>query len=124
MCDSVILKPSLHEIRSSRLFIYIVIDLAVFTDAYLYGLIIPILPFALIERVNLREDEVQKWIGILVAAYGAGLIIGSRESLLYHPLSCWDSGFPAFIANITVKRSRAGSQIVPPHAAGHIYLVW
>ena len=65
--------------RSSRIFIYIVVNLAVFTDSYIYGLIIPVLPFALVERVNVSENEVQQWIGILLAAYGAGLIVGSRE---------------------------------------------
>ena len=64
--------------RSSKWFVYIVVNLAVFTDAYLYGLIIPVLPFALVERVNLPEDGVQKWIGILLGAYGAGLIVGAR----------------------------------------------
>lgn len=49
-------------------------------DAYLYALIIPVLPFALIERVRLHEDEVQRWIGILLVAYGAGLLVGSRKS--------------------------------------------
>ena len=48
-------------------------------DAYLYALIIPVLPFALVERVQLREEDVQQWIGILLAAYGAGLLIGSRK---------------------------------------------
>ena len=64
--------------RSSKWFVYIVVNLAVFTDAYLYGLIIPVLPFALVERVNLPEDGVQEWIGILLGAYGAGLIVGAR----------------------------------------------
>ena len=73
-------KPFLLGFRSSKFFVYIVINLAVFTDAYLYGLIIPILPFALIEKVHLRDDEVQRWIGLLLAAYGAGLIIGARKS--------------------------------------------
>ena len=76
----------LTELRSSKLFIYTVINLAVFTDAYLYGLIIPVLPFALVQRVKLHPDEVQRWIGLLLAAYGAGLIIGAREShsLCFH----------------------------------------
>ena len=73
-------QPYLLEIRSSKFFVYTVINLAVFTDAYLYGLIIPILPFALVERVHLHKEEVQRWIGFLLAAYGAGLIIGARES--------------------------------------------
>lgn len=70
-------QPLLRGFRLSRPFIYTVVNLAVFTDAYLYGLIIPVLPFALIERVNIPASEVQRWIGILLAAYGAGLIIGS-----------------------------------------------
>jgi len=74
-------KSILHGVCSSQLFIYTVINLAVFTDAYLYGLIIPVLPFALVERVNLHEDEVQTWIGILLAAYGGGLVVGARKSL-------------------------------------------
>ena len=79
----------LIELRSSKLFVYTVINLAVFTDAYLYGLIIPVLPFALIERVKLHPDEVQRWISLLLAAYGAGLIIGAREShfLVLSPMS-------------------------------------
>ena len=71
-------RPILFELRSSKFFVYTVINLAVFTDAYLYGLIIPVLPFALVERVNLDNTEVQRWIGFLLGAYGAGLIIGSR----------------------------------------------
>ena len=46
----------------------------------MYALIIPVLPFALLERVQIHEDEVQQWIGILLAAYGAGLLVGSRKS--------------------------------------------
>ena len=78
MADSKVLDRLLSTVRSSRLFIYAVVNLAVFTDAYIYGLIIPVLPFALVERVNLPGSGVQQWIGILLGAYGAGLIIGAR----------------------------------------------
>ena len=87
------------KIRSSKAFIQTVVYLAIFSayipvaqnvllagfdlsfaaDAYLYSLIIPVLPFALVERVQLHEDDVQRWIGILLAAYGAGLLVGSRK---------------------------------------------
>ena len=71
--------------RSSKIFIYTVVNLAVFTDAYLYGLIIPVLPFALTEVVNVDKGDVQWWIGVLLAAYGTGLLVGARK--YYHP-SC------------------------------------
>ena len=48
-------------------------------DAYFYALIIPVLPFALHDRVQIPEDDVQRWIGFLLGAYGAGLLIGSRK---------------------------------------------
>lgn len=70
-------QPNLRKFHSSRPFIYSVINLAAFTDAYIYALIIPVLPFALDERFNVHESDVQRWIDILLAAYGAGLIIGS-----------------------------------------------
>lgn len=91
-------KRFLGRIRSSKLFIYTVVNLAVFIDAYIYGLIIPVLPFALVERVHLPEGEVQKWIGILLAAYGAGLIIGSRGSpSLFQAL--WNIHIPARLSS-------------------------
>ena len=64
--------------RSSKLFIVIVVNLAIFTDAFLYGLIVPVLPFAMGDRINTPEDEIQHWIGILLGAYGAGVLVGSR----------------------------------------------
>ncbi|KAG8526731.1 uncharacterized protein KY384_008160 [Bacidia gigantensis] len=70
-------KSRLQEFRSSKWFIYIVIDLAVFTDAYLYGLVIPVLPFALTKYIHIPPADVQKWIGVFVGAYGGGLLISS-----------------------------------------------
>lgn len=70
-------------------------------DAYLYALIIPVLPFALVERVHLHEDEVQQWIGILLAAYGAGLLIGSRK-LPSNPLAIP----PTYILLTTLQSNR------------------
>ena len=71
--------------RSSKGFIYLVVNLAVFTDAYLYGLIIPVLPFALTGFVHVSKDDVQWWIGALLAAYGVGLLVGARK---YYHLNC------------------------------------
>ena len=65
--------------RSSKLYVYLVVNLAVFTDAYFYGVIIPVLPFALNEVIKVEPDDIQWWIGALLAAYGAGLLVGSRK---------------------------------------------
>ena len=66
-----------RKFRSSKWFIYTVVNLAVFTDLYLQGLITPILPFSLIEFVHLEPQDIQTWTGILVGLYGGGYIVGS-----------------------------------------------
>ena len=38
---------------------------------------IPILPFALIVKVGVEENDVQRWTSIFLSVYGAALAIGS-----------------------------------------------
>ncbi|KAL6232768.1 hypothetical protein BDW75DRAFT_242670 [Aspergillus navahoensis] len=65
------------EFRSSKAFVTWVVAIAVFTDVFIYGMIIPILPDVLKIRVSIPEDELQKWISILLAAFGGALFVGS-----------------------------------------------
>lgn len=67
----------LRRLRASKWFIYTAVNFAVFTDMYLQGLIVPILPFTLEEDVHISPSDVQKWTGFLVGLYGGGYIIGS-----------------------------------------------
>ena len=66
--------PILLSIRSSYWFILSTICIAVFTDVFLYGLIVPVLPFALTERAGVPAEDVQHWISVLLAVYGAALL--------------------------------------------------
>jgi hypothetical protein len=50
-------KPILLEHRSSTWFIIISICVAVFTDLFLYGIIVPVLPFALHSRVGVAQRD-------------------------------------------------------------------
>jgi MFS family permease len=85
--------PCLLELRSSKLFIIFTITVAVFTDIFLYGIIVrtkpqlkdlaiknfqvPVIPFALSNRAGVAEDSVQKWVSVLLAVYGGALLVGS-----------------------------------------------
>jgi MFS family permease len=86
--------PYLLEIRSSKPFIIFTISVAVFTDIFLYGIIVctilstistlvtnniqvPVIPFALSNRAGVPEGSVQKWISVLLAVYGGALLVGS-----------------------------------------------
>lgn len=69
--------PILLKFRSSRAFIITTITLAIFTDLFLYGVIVPVLPFALESRSHVPHESLQKWTSILLAVYGAGLLVTS-----------------------------------------------
>ncbi|KAI9842561.1 MAG: hypothetical protein M1837_007074 [Sclerophora amabilis] len=69
--------PLLWKFRSAKWFILTVVMMAVFTDIFLYGIIVPVIPFALTERVGVPQDQVQGWVSTLIAIYGAALLVGS-----------------------------------------------
>lgn len=66
--------PPLLTYRSSRWFILTTICTAVFTDIFLYGIIVPVIPFALTQRAHIADSDVQHWVSVLLAVYGAALL--------------------------------------------------
>jgi MFS family permease len=67
--------PLLLNLRTSTAFITITVAFAIFTDIFVYGIIVPVIPFALTERAGVPEQDIQYWISILLAIYGAALLI-------------------------------------------------
>ncbi|TGJ84891.1 hypothetical protein E0Z10_g3863 [Xylaria hypoxylon] len=59
------------------------VNLAIFTDIFFYGLIVPVLPFALSTQAGVPEDKVQYWVSILLAVYSAALFVGSPVAGIY-----------------------------------------
>ncbi|KAF7588597.1 hypothetical protein BBP40_005482 [Aspergillus hancockii] len=70
-------RPWKLESRSSRKFVISVVSMAVFTDIFIYGMIIPILPVVLQTRVVVPDDQLQQWMSIMLAAFGGALFVGS-----------------------------------------------
>ena len=63
--------------RSNTLFIVITVGIGLFTDLFLYGLVVPILPFVLSDRVHLPHDQIQGNVSVLLAAYAAASVLFS-----------------------------------------------
>lgn len=70
-------RPWGIEWRSSTLFIVSTVAIGLFTDLFLYGLVVPILPFMLQDRVHLPLDQVQIHVSGLLAAYAGASVIFS-----------------------------------------------
>ena len=74
-----------QSFRSSKTFTTFVVCVAIFTDILLQNLVVPVLPYALQQRVGLfRKEEIQKWNSILLASYGGALMFGSSTLLSMH----------------------------------------
>lgn len=63
--------------RSSTLFILSTVGVGLFTDLFLYCLIVPILPFILQDRVALPPDQIQTHVSALLAAYAGTQVLFS-----------------------------------------------
>ncbi|KAF4997631.1 hypothetical protein FDECE_12024 [Fusarium decemcellulare] len=69
--------PVLLKLRSSAGLIVTTCSFAIFTDIFLYGVIVPVLPFSLETRVGVSTGRIQYWVSIALAVYGAALLGGS-----------------------------------------------
>ncbi|KAF2703343.1 MFS general substrate transporter [Pleomassaria siparia CBS 279.74] len=63
--------------RSNAFYICCTVGVGAFTDLFLYGLIVPILPFLLQDRVNVPESELQSSISYLLAIYALASCLAS-----------------------------------------------
>ncbi|EAT84101.2 hypothetical protein SNOG_08933 [Parastagonospora nodorum SN15] len=63
--------------RSNTYFIVFTVGMGAFTDLFLYGLIVPILPFMLKDRVNIPDSEIQSTVSNLLAIYAAASVAAS-----------------------------------------------
>ncbi|KAF3276624.1 hypothetical protein TWF970_006210 [Orbilia oligospora] len=70
-------RPIWLNWRSSKEFIIATVSFGIFVDILLYSIVVPVLPFALVSRARVTEDSVQGWISIMLAVYGAGLLVAS-----------------------------------------------
>ena len=65
--------------RASKGFTVLTVGLASFTDALLYGIGIPVLPFVLPKLFGLPEDDVQRWNAILTEVFGGTIAVGAGK---------------------------------------------
>ncbi|KAI1412084.1 MFS transporter-like protein [Hypoxylon sp. FL1857] len=63
--------------RSNTLFIIATVAVGLFTDLFLYGLVVPVLPFMLRNRLSIPDNEIQSYVSNLLAAYAGASVIFS-----------------------------------------------
>jgi MFS family permease len=72
-------KPPPHGLswRSNTFFIVATVGIGLFTDLFLYGLVVPILPSILRDKVGEPPENIQKDVSALLTVYAAASVITS-----------------------------------------------
>ncbi|KAE9367298.1 MFS transporter-like protein [Stipitochalara longipes BDJ] len=63
--------------RSNTLFIISTVGIGLFTDLFLYGIVVPILPFILTDRLDVPHDKLQSYTSALLAYYAGASVLFS-----------------------------------------------
>jgi predicted MFS family arabinose efflux permease len=63
--------------RSNTIFILATVAISLFTDLFLYGLVVPVLPFLLEDRLGVPRDQLQAHVDGLLAAYAGASVVAS-----------------------------------------------
>ncbi|KAF4543453.1 Tetracycline resistance protein TetA/multidrug resistance protein MdtG [Lasiodiplodia theobromae] len=71
------IPPAGLQWRSNTFFIIATVAIGLFTDLFLYGLIVPILPYMLNDRLGIPESDVQPYVSGLLTAYAAASVLFS-----------------------------------------------
>lgn len=63
--------------RSNTVFIITTVAIGLFTDLFLYGLIVPVMPFMLRDRLKIPQSQIQSHVSDMLAAYAGASVISS-----------------------------------------------
>ncbi|KAJ5492439.1 Major facilitator superfamily domain general substrate transporter [Penicillium expansum] len=70
-------KPWLFDLRSSKQLIGLAVFSTTFTDGFLYGIIVSVLPFSLTFRSGVPEADVPFWTSMSLAVFGLSMVLGA-----------------------------------------------
>lgn len=70
-------KEWMWEVRGSMFVIVLTISLAVFTDIFIYAMIVPVVPFAFVDRMGVSPDAVQTQVSIALGVFSTGMIVAA-----------------------------------------------
>lgn len=71
------LLSRLDTFRSSQTFKLVTVATSLFTDSFIYGLIVPTLPYDLPRRSKVPSEDVEFWTSALLASYGLANLIAA-----------------------------------------------
>lgn len=71
------IRPTGLKWRSSTSFIIATVAIGMFTDLFLYSLVVPVFPFMLEDRVGIPRNRIQGNVSMLLAIYAAASVFFS-----------------------------------------------
>ncbi|KAF3762340.1 hypothetical protein M406DRAFT_46168 [Cryphonectria parasitica EP155] len=101
--DDYTIAPAGLRWRSNTLFILSTVAVGLFTDLFLYGLVIPILPYMLQDRLGIPADQIQSHVdGLLVAYAGASVLFSPAAGYIADQTSTRQAPFLAGLLTLVL----------------------
>ncbi|KAK6608640.1 vesicular amine transporter [Botrytis cinerea] len=94
-------EPKFLELRSSKWFIVSTICVASFSDSFIYGVVIPVLPNELERRIGLKDEDLEFWNSMLLTAFGLAQLIASPLFGYYADRKRLDTGSQPFFQGLS-----------------------
>ncbi|KAJ6780749.1 hypothetical protein PWT90_04624 [Aphanocladium album] len=69
--------PAWLALRSSSALITVTVSFAVFTDVFLYAVVVPVIPFTLRSRIGVEEHRIQYWVSVSLAVFAVALFLSA-----------------------------------------------
>ena len=127
-------KGHLLKFRSAPRFIIFVACYSIFTHLFFYGMLVPVMPTALVQKAGVLPKDLQEWNSVLQAIYGGATLatspaagfftdrIGSRRTPFLTCLVCF-TGATALIAVGTNVGFWVAGRLLQGVSAGMLWIV-
>jgi MFS family permease len=87
--------------RSNTLFILTTVAIGLFTDLFLYSILVPVLPFMLEERAGIPSDQTQTYVSAMLATFaGAAVCFAPIAGVLADKVSTRQAPFLFGLASL------------------------
>ena len=87
--------------RSNTLFILTTVAIGLFTDLFLYSILVPVLPFMLEDRAGIPPDQTQTYVSAMLATYaGAAVFFSPIAGVLADKVSTRQAPFLLGLASL------------------------
>ncbi|KAL8749341.1 MAG: hypothetical protein Q9199_007745, partial [Rusavskia elegans] len=89
------------RVRSSKWFLALTVGTSLFNDGLVYGMLVPVLPFSLVERSGVSPDKTQFWVSAMLVIHGLFMLLSANVAGWLAERRSWRK--PTFLVGLALQ---------------------